>query len=61
MLWAYKIIARTTTRETFFSLAYRYEAMVPVEIEARFLRRENYASEQNFILQRCELNFLEEK
>ena len=35
--------------------------MVLVEIGARSLRRENYDSEQNFILQLHELDFLEEK
>ena len=32
VLWAYKTTARSTTRETPFSLAYGYEAMVPVEL-----------------------------
>ena len=45
MLWACKTTARTTTRETPFSLTYGYEAMVPIEIRARSLRRENYNSE----------------
>ena len=47
--------------ETPFSLAYGYEAMLPVEIGASSLRRENYDSNQNFILQRQELDLLEEK
>ena len=44
-----------------FSLAYGYEAMVPVELGARSLRRDNFDPEQNMILQRRELDFLEEK
>ena len=35
--------------------------MVPVEIEAGSLRRENYNPEQNEIFQRRELDFIEEK
>ena len=31
-LWAYRTTARSTTKVTPFSLASRYEAMVPVEI-----------------------------
>ena len=45
VLWAYRTTARTMTEETSFSLAYGYEAMVPVEIRARSLIRENYDSE----------------
>ena len=37
ILWAYKTTARSTTRETLLSLAYRYEVMVPIEIRARSL------------------------
>ena len=44
-----------------FSLAYGYDAIVPVEIGAGSLRRENYDSGQNFILQRRELDLFEEK
>ena len=44
-----------------FSLAYRYEAMVLVELGACSLRRDNFDPEQNMILQWCELDFLEEK
>ena len=49
------------TGETPFLLAYGYEAMVPVELGAGSLRRENFDSEQNMILQRHELDFLKEK
>ena len=42
MLWAYRITARSTIRETPFSLAYGYEAMVPVELGAGSLRRDNF-------------------
>ena len=42
MLWAYRTTARSTTGENPFSLAYGYEAMVPVKLGARFLRRDNF-------------------
>ena len=45
MLWAYRTTARSITRETPFSLAYRYEAMVPVKLGAGFLRRDNFDPE----------------
>ena len=44
-----------------FSLAYGYEAIVPVKLGAGSLRRDNFDLEQNMILQWHELNFLEEK
>ena len=61
MLWAYRITARLTTGETPFSLAYRYEAMVPVEIRAGSLRREKYNPKHNETLKRHKLDFIEEK
>ena len=60
VLWAYKTTARSTIGETPFLLAYRYEAMVVVELGAGSLR-DNFDPEQNMILHRCELVFLEEK
>ena len=42
VLWAYKTTARSTTREKPFSLAYGYEAMVPIKIGAGSLRRDNF-------------------
>ena len=41
--------------------AYGYKAMVPVELGAGSLRWDSFDLEQNMILQRRELNFLEEK
>ena len=58
VLWAYRITARTPIRETPFSLAHGYKGMVLVEIGVGSLRRENYNSNQNFILQKRELDFL---
>ena len=61
VLWAYRTTTRTPTGETFFSLSYGYEAMVPIEIGMSSLRRENYDKNDNHLLQRRELEFLEEK
>ena len=61
VLWAYRTTARSTSGETPFSLAYGYEAMVPIELEASLLKSENFDQEKNIILQRHELNCLEEK
>ena len=61
VLWAYRTTLRTSTGETPFSLAYGVEAMIPVEIRVPSLRRETYNQEENFALQRYELDLLEEK
>ncbi|PON69908.1 hypothetical protein PanWU01x14_083720, partial [Parasponia andersonii] len=58
---AYRTIQRTTTEESPFSLAYGYEAMIPVEIGASSLRRSVYEQNQNDVLLRIELDFLEER
>ena len=42
VLWTYRTTARSTTRETLFSLAQRYEAMVLVKLGAGSLRRDNF-------------------
>ena len=47
--------------ETPFSLAYGVEAKIPVEVEVPSLRRETYSREENFTLQRYELDLLKEK
>ena len=61
VLWAYRTTARSMAGETPFSRAYRYEAMVPVEIGTRSLRGDNFDPEKNKILQKLGLDFLEEK
>ena len=52
VLWAYRMTSRSSTGETPFSVAYRVEAMVPVEIRVPSLRREMYNQEENFARQR---------
>ena len=61
VLWAYKTTTKSTTGEMPNLLAYKYEAMIPVELGAGSLRRDNFELEKNMILQRRELDFLEEK
>ena len=43
------------TGETLFSLAYSYKAIVPVELGVGSLRRDNFNSKQNMILQQRDL------
>ena len=40
VLWPYRMTSRTSTQDTPFSLAYRVEAMIPVEVGIPFLRHE---------------------
>ena len=61
VLWTYRIMARTPIGETLFSLSYGYEAMVPFEIGMSSLRRENYDQNDNHLLQRRKLDYIEEK
>ena len=61
VLWAYRTTSQTSMGEAPFSLAYRVEAIIPVEIGVPSLRRETYNQEENFLLQRYELDLLKEK
>ncbi|PON45922.1 Ribonuclease H-like domain containing protein, partial [Parasponia andersonii] len=61
VLWAYHTTQRTTTGDSPFSLAYGYEAMIPVEIGVDSLRRSIYEQKQNDVLLRVELDLLEEQ
>ena len=59
VLWAYRTTTRSMIGETSFSLTFGYEALVPVEIGVGSLRRDNFDPEQNMILQRRKLDFLD--
>ena len=61
VLWAYRTTSQTSIGETSFSLAYRVKAMIPVEVRVLSLWHETYDQEENFALQRYELDLLEEK
>ena len=55
VLWPYRTTTRTNLRNSILTLIWRN----PVEIGISLLRRENYDPDQNNLLQRCELDFLE--
>ena len=61
VLWSYRTTARTATGHTPFSLAYGYEAMLPVEIDPPSHRRTMYNQEENHQLLAESLDFLEER
>ena len=47
VLWAYRTIVRTPTRETPFRLAYESDAIIPVEVGLTSYRVENYNEDKN--------------
>ena len=61
VLWAYRTAARTSTRETPFSMAFGAEAMVPVEVGMSSHRQISYTLQQNEELMKNELDLPEEK
>ena len=61
VLWAYRTTSRTSTGETPFSMAYRIEVMIPVEVGLPSLWRETYDLEENHAFQCYELDLLEKK
>ncbi|XP_024030058.1 uncharacterized protein LOC112094132 [Morus notabilis] len=61
VLWAYRMMSRTTTGETPFSVAYGVEAVLPVEIETPTLRTVIHNDDDNTEGMNGELDLLEEK
>ena len=61
VLWVYRITSRTSTGENPFSLAYRVEAMIPVEVGIPSFRHQTYNTEENHALMCYKLDLLEEK
>ena len=47
VLWVYKTIVRTSTRETPFTLAYRSDAVKPVKVGLTSYRAAHYNNEEN--------------
>ncbi|XP_075654666.1 uncharacterized protein LOC142624801 [Castanea sativa] len=47
VLWAYRTIARTPTRETSFRFAYGSEAIIPIEVELTSNRVDNHDKSRN--------------
>ncbi|XP_074360291.1 uncharacterized protein LOC141700412 [Apium graveolens] len=60
VLWSYNTTPRSTTEEIPFLLTYGYEAMVPVEVGARSLRRDLFVEKDAEVNQRLHLDFLDE-
>ena len=60
VLWAYKTIVRTPTRETPFRLTYGIEAVIPVEVGVTSIRREMFHEESNDKRLRVNLDCLDE-
>ncbi|XP_075475755.1 uncharacterized protein LOC142511186 [Primulina tabacum] len=60
ILWAYRTIPRTATRETPYYLVYGSEAVLPVEIGQSSTRIESYPND-NDQTRAIELDFVEEK
>lgn len=61
VLWAYKITPYTVTKELPFSLCFKMEAMVPIELNMSLVHINMVPSEQNSQLDKEELNHLEER
>ncbi|XP_024017454.1 uncharacterized protein LOC112090422 [Morus notabilis] len=61
VLWAYRMMSRTTTGETPFSMAYGVEAVLPIEIETPTLRTVVQNNDDNTEGMNGELDLLEEK
>ncbi|KAL5541777.1 hypothetical protein UlMin_009487 [Ulmus minor] len=61
VLWSYRTSFRATTGETPFSLAYRVEAVIPIEISLPTFRVDNFDEESNDVLLAPTTDLLEEK
>ena len=60
ILWAYRTIARTPTRETPFNLTYGTEAVIPIEIGLTNLRIEFFDEHNNDDQLKVNLDCLDE-
>ncbi|XP_024023431.1 uncharacterized protein LOC112092198 [Morus notabilis] len=60
VLWAYRTTSRTTTGETPFSMAYRFEVVLPIEVSIPTDRVTWYEEDRNAKLVNLELDLLEE-
>ncbi|KAM6543988.1 hypothetical protein CsatB_008435 [Cannabis sativa] len=59
VLWSYRATERTGTGDTPFSLAYGYDAMIPIELDPPFHRRTTYNQVSNHQLMGESLDLLE--
>ena len=60
VLWAYRTIVRTPTKETPFKLTFSTEAIIPIEIELTTLRTTFHKEEENEGQFRLNLDLLDE-
>ena len=60
VLWAYRMTARTPTRETPFRLAYGSEAIIPAEVRLTSYRGDNHDERRNDEAIRLQLDLLDE-
>ena len=60
VLWAYRTIARTPTRETPFRLAYEADAVIPTEVGLTSYRVQNYMEDKNEEAMRLQLDLVDE-
>ncbi|XP_075665215.1 uncharacterized protein LOC142634849 [Castanea sativa] len=60
VLWAYRMTARTSTRETPFRLAYENETVIPTEVGLTSYRVGNYDNSKNDEAIRLQLDLVDE-
>lgn len=61
VLWAYRTMPSSSTKETLFSLVYGTEALIPAEISSTLARVDHYSTQANDQELRLNLDELEEK
>ena len=60
ILWAYRTIARTPTKETPFRLAYESDVVIPAKVGLTSYKMENYAEGKNKEAIRLQLDPVDE-
>ena len=60
VLWAYRIIARTSIGETPFRLVYDADAVIPAEVGLTSYRVENYTEDKNEEAMRLQLDLVDD-
>ena len=61
VLWAYRTIARTPTRETPFRLTYGADVVIPVEVGLTSYRVQNYMEDKNKEAMHLQLDLVDEE
>ena len=61
VLWTYRTTPRKSTRESFFSMTYRAEAVIPLENGFPILRTQTFTSDGNDKLLKKSLDLVEER